>query len=243
MINEFLAMMSKRSHAKQSLFIVELVGLPSALLSVQGLNEMQRDMRFFASTVDVPGTQLLTQEHRYYDLQQKFVYGKVHEDLVITFRLDKDWLVKKLLDKWVDCAYNSNTGNVYYKEDYNGTIQISPFMENGTSPYSVLLEEAFPTSVGAVSMSWESAGQFAQIPITFSFRRTKVTLRSAVFTNTTISPSTQAQQFDAINTSSSSSMIKDNVNNSIYNSLIDDRFSKIINFNTHLKSDIIKTIF
>ena len=183
MINDFLSFLGKRSHAKSTLYQVEILTVPEMVTRSPGAAEFQRDLKFLCSSVDIPGSQLLTIENRVYDLSQKYVYMKAHDELTLTLRIDKDYLCKNFFDAWEDSMYNKETGNVFYKSSYVGQVRISTMREDGTCPYAVVLEDCFPTQIGSVALSWDATGQIAQFVVIMSFTKKKVEARDALFSN------------------------------------------------------------
>jgi hypothetical protein len=181
MLQEFRAVFSKKTVAKSNRFLVEITSVPSLMQSVSGMSEAIRDIRFYAGTVALPGDAILTTENRIYGLSEKYAYGKAHDDLVITFRIDREYDVKKVMDAWIDSVYNRDTGNVFYKESYIGTIQISALTESGSSPYSVILEDAFPIAIGNIDYAWDSTNTYAMLPVTFTFKRRRASANGAAF--------------------------------------------------------------
>ena len=181
MIDDFKATLGKRGFAKPSMFRVEFTNIPGALNNTRGANEIIKDLHFFAETAEFPGTQILTQELRYYDMPAKFAYGKAHDDLNITFRLDRDFQVKKLFDVWVNSIYDRETGNMNYKFHYSGSLQIYQIMENGVSSYAIELEEVFPTQIGQVSLGWDQGGSYSRLPVTLTFKRMRTVANKTIF--------------------------------------------------------------
>lgn len=181
MIDDFKATLGKRGFARPTMFRVEFTNIPGAVINTRGTNEIVRDLHFFAETAEFPGTQILTQELRYYDMPAKFAYGKVHDDLNITFRLDRDFQVKKLFDVWVNSIYDRETGNMNYKLEYSGSLQIYQIMENGVSSYAIELEEVFPTQIGQISLGWDQGGSYSRLPVTFSFKRMRTVANKTIF--------------------------------------------------------------
>lgn len=186
MIDDFKAMLGKRGFAKPTMFRVEFTNTPPILNNTRGTNEIVRDLHFFAEAAEFPGTQILTHDLRYYDMPAKFAYGKVHDDLNITFRLDRDFQVKKLFDVWVNSIYDRETGNLNYKFDYSGSIQIYQIMENGVSSYAIELEEAFPTQIGQISLGWDQGGSYSRLPVTFTFKRMRTVANKTIFQRPTL---------------------------------------------------------
>lgn len=181
MINDFKATLGKRGIAKPTLFRVEFTNIPTILQNTLGVNEILKDLHFFAESAEFPGTQILTQEIRYYDMPSKFAYGKAHDDLNLTFRLDRDFQVKKLFDVWINSIYDRKTGNVYYKQTYIGNLQIYQVMENGFSSYAIELEEVFPVQIGQISLGWDSTGSYSRLPVTLTFKRMRTIANKMIF--------------------------------------------------------------
>ena len=181
MIDDFKATLGKRGFAKPTMFRVEFTKIPDVMNNTRGTNEIVRDLHFFAETAEFPGTQILTQELRYYDMPAKFAYGKAHDELNITFRLDRDFQVKKLFDVWVNSIYDRETGNMNYKVDYSGSLLIYQIMENGVSSYAIELEDVFPTQISQISLGWDQSGSYSRLPVTFTFKRMRTVANKRIF--------------------------------------------------------------
>lgn len=181
MIDEFKASISRRGFSRPTHYIVQITQVPQTVLAARGSNEVLSDIRFHAMSAEIPGTQILTKEVRHYDLPQKMAYGKAHDDLNITFRMDSQYQVRRLFDLWTNSVYNPATGDVRFKNEYTGTIQIIQVDDEGNSSYVVEVQECFPTSIGQISFGWDQQGSFVNQPVTFSFRRLKVLPNRRVF--------------------------------------------------------------
>jgi len=181
MLDDFKATVGKRGFARPTLFRVEFTKIPNSLNNIRGINEILKDLHFYSETAEVPGTQVLTQDLRYYDLISKYAYGKTHDDLNITFRVDRDYQVKKLFDSWINSIYDRETGNVGYKADYTGTVQIYQVMENGYSSYAVEMDEIFPIQLAQISLGWDQAGAVIRLPVTFAFNRMRTIVNKTIF--------------------------------------------------------------
>lgn len=231
MINEFLSILGKRSYAKPTLFQFEVLTVPELVRSTTGLSDFQRDLKFLCTGVEMPGTQLLTQENRIYDMPSKYAYQKAHDELVITMRVDKDYLSRNFFEAWGDSMYNRNTGNPFYKSKYVGEVRISTMREDGSCPYAVVFEECFPTQIGNISYSWDATGQLAIFTVNMAFTRKRQEAREDLFTKAPASPGgNQANNnidmggFDVMN-SDKISTIKDNIYSSV-NNAFDDRIQQ-----------------
>ena len=184
MLDNFKATLGKRGFAKPTMFRVEITRIPNNMLGKAGIGEISKDLHFFAESAEFPGTQILTQEHRYYDMPQKFAYAKAHDELNLTFRLDRDFQVKKFFDSWENTIYNRETGDVAYKNAYTGTIQIFQVMENGDSSYAIELEDVFPTQIAQISLGWDQGGSYSRLPVTMTFKRIRYVANKNIFPRT-----------------------------------------------------------
>ena len=251
MISEFIAMIGKRSIARATHFQVEILTVPELVRSTTGAADFQRDLKFLCVGVDMPGTQLLTQENRVYDLPQKFAYMKAHDEAVLTFRIDKDYMSRYFFEAWEDSCYNRNTGNAFYKSSYVGNIRISTMRDDGTCPYALILEDAFPTQISNISYSWESTGQIAQFTVSFAFTRKKSEVREALFTRseqtgttniTTNNDNIDLGGFDVMGGDTTGNL-KDSVYSSINNAFNDRLTQKLAIGSSQLDPSTLKQMF
>lgn len=245
MISEFIANLGKRSHAKPTLFHLEFIAVPELMLKTTGITDFRKDLKFLVSGIDAPGTQVLTQENRVYDLPQKYAYMKAHDDINLTIRVDKDHYSQKFFQAWIDSIYNSATGNVFYKSSYCGRIQLSPMMEDGTCPYSTIYEDVFPTTVGNLSYAWESTGQIMQFTVGLTFTRKKFEARSALFSRGSQNSSesnvvNQQHDFDVMTSDRGSSTTKNSIYSTINSAYIDGFNQKNTSIITPVDNNVLK---
>lgn len=181
MIDEFKSQLGKRGFSKPTLFYVQFDKLPDLMARMSEVSAVQNDLRFLAEVAEFPGVQIMTTEMRYYDVIQKFAYGKSFDDLNITFRMDRDFQVKRFFDAWVDCIYNRETGDVFYKSMYAGSIRVTQLMENGKSAYTIQLEDVFPMQIQSVQVGWDSNGQYTKLNVVFSYKKYKAVANEQIF--------------------------------------------------------------
>lgn len=181
MIDEILARVGNEGLASPARFIVEFTKVPAGMQAIAGVVSLQDGMRFYAESAEIPGVQIAAQDVRYYDMTSKFAYGKLVDDLNITFRLDSKYGAKRFLDAWVDSIYNKSNGNVAYKSDYVGTVQISQIAANGDVFYSVEFEDVFPLQIQPIQLGWDQKGAYQRVTTVFSYRKWSVKAREAVF--------------------------------------------------------------
>ena len=57
-----------------------------------------------------------------------------------------------------------------YYEDYIGAVQIFQLDENNNRKYGVELVEAFPKTIGAMTLDYSNGNEINKLPVTFSYR-------------------------------------------------------------------------
>ena len=173
-------------------FLKNLLSFLPPIPSVPGVfdtgNPSTREMNVLCSQATLPGKQILTAERRHGMEFQKVAYGYAVDDVSMTFYMMNDYGVKKYFDSWADSIVDQENGEVAYKADYAKTIKIhqlrkpqfgfsanlGPLKANlgigGGSVYTVELEEAFPTTLGAIQLSNDLDG-LVQFTVTLSYTK------------------------------------------------------------------------
>lgn len=212
MINTFKAILGKYGVSKPTLYKVEITKAPDLLLNRSGVSELMKDLSFFAESAEMSGTQILTQELRVYNMPQKFAYQKAHDELNVTFRLDGELNIRRFFDEWVNCIYDPTTGDIHYKADYEGTMQIVQMREDGSVAYGVEYQNVFPITVGQLSYGFDAQGTFNKQQVTFSFRTQKPMVESDLnrFRGQSIQPDTSSRNLRQVNTNSSTVLVNNN---------------------------------
>lgn len=105
--------------------------------------------------------------------RREVVDGAAFDDAVdMTFTASPDMRERVFFEKWQHAAFNQNTWNVNFYNDYIGTVQIyildrSPD-ENRT--YGLQLFECFPKTISAVALSYASTNEAIKIMVSMNFR-------------------------------------------------------------------------
>lgn len=184
---------SKLGAARSNQFLVELPqdfasgGLLSRIASLVTSGTMGGgDLNLLCNSVTMPGRQVLTNDRRIGMEYQKVAYGYAVPDVAMSFYVLNDYGIKKYFDTWYDTTVFDDNQVVPYKtnyirdvrihqlrkpiinKDFNiGPINIDIGIGQGT-PYSVVLKDAFPTSVNAIELNNELDG-LVQLNVEFSY--------------------------------------------------------------------------
>lgn len=184
---------SKLGAARSNQFLVELPqdfasgGLLAQIASLAAAGTMGGgDLNLLCNSVTMPGRQVLTNDRRIGMEYQKVAYGYAVADVAMSFYVLNDYGIKKYFDTWYDTTVFDDNQVVPYKtnyirdvrihqlrkpiinKDFNiGPINIDIGIGQGT-PYSVVLKDAFPTSVNAIELNNELDG-LVQLNVEFSY--------------------------------------------------------------------------
>lgn len=162
------------------------VSLPSLSGNMNG-----RDINVLCKSVDIPGKQMTTLDWNVGVYNEKVVNGFLMDDVTMSFYMLNDYGVKKYFDEWTKLMVDEERGNISYKDQYQKSVKIyqlaKPQLRLGTdigplsidfdllgnSIYSVELEDAFPTTMNAISLSNE-ADQLVEFSVQLSYTKWKV---------------------------------------------------------------------
>lgn len=164
-IQNFLSEIGKRGLARPNRFEVRI----SNVDFLPG--DVSRILPLLCQSAALPGATILTRTQNLfgpiYVRPTSINYG---DTLSMNFLVDKDMLVKNLFDTWIHNVVNMSSFTVNYKDAYARDILISQLDESERATYSVTLVDAFPISMGALSLNQGSNDTFHILPVTFSYR-------------------------------------------------------------------------
>lgn len=138
------------------------------------------DLRFQCEATELPAYNINTVENRQYGVGLPVASAPVaFADITLTFICAGDMWEKKLFDKWINGVVPINNYNPRYKDDYiSSKIEINQYSGVATSDnpatqtsekiYSAILFNAFPTSIGALTLNWADDG-IHRLPVTFKY--------------------------------------------------------------------------
>lgn len=177
--------------------ITELFGFSLPIPSVNDIpgiidkNPTSRELDLLCKTATIPGKQILTRE-RAIGMQPELVaYGYAVPDVSLTFHLLNDYGVMKFFEGWKRSILNEETGEVGYKLNYQRDVKIhqlkrpisnteakkGPFDlilgPNGNTVYTVILENAFPTTIQSVDLT-NDLDAIAEVTVQLSYTNVRI---------------------------------------------------------------------
>ena len=139
--------------------------------------EVQRGLRAFVESVEMPGRNLNTKEFKTYGPKREIVYGHSYSgEVTLSFYTDKFLRQRTFFEMWQRCAFDEGTNNVHFYDEYVGAIriyQLGAFAENADRDrisYGVHLFECFPKSINAISYNQGANDEIQKATVTFAFR-------------------------------------------------------------------------
>ena len=158
---------AENSYAVPNRFEV-IITSPSKVASLRD----QRKVSLRCETINLPGRNLNTiTDAMPYGTTREVVDGVTYaEDITMTFAASCGLEERVFFEKWQELAFNKETWNVGYYDDYVKTIDIYLMDRQDKRRYGVKLYEAFPTTIGAIDLSYSSNNEIIRTPVTFSFR-------------------------------------------------------------------------
>lgn len=174
-IANFSGHINKLGTVQTNKFKVE-IGTPAILRAVNN-NELYQ---YRASSVRIPGANFDMQNVARYGVgpQQKFPTNVIFNDIDVTF-LDTNYNnLWKYFTIWLNGIfdYTGRSGgseasySVQYKINYVTDMSIYVFDNSGDRVNKVTLKDAFPVSLGDVSLSWSENNRLYEFTVRFTFK-------------------------------------------------------------------------
>ena len=131
-----------------------------------------RKVSMRCETVTIPGRNLNTlTDGNPYGPTREIVDGVTYaEDISMTFQASSGLDERVFFENWQELAFNKQTWNVGYYNEYVSTVEIYLMDRQDQRRYGIKLIEAFPKTIGPTELSHASNNEIIKIPVSFSFR-------------------------------------------------------------------------
>jgi hypothetical protein len=175
-IQDFSSEIAKNGITQTNKFLVQFT--PPSILRNQNITQM---LSYRAESTHVPGVTFINQKVNRYGTgpTQNFPTNVQFSEVPISFIDDEKNTVWKYFYSWMNGPVQfasglkqgktSGTYSTEYKSYYATDISIVIYNQIGQNITTVMLKEAFPVSVGDVSLSWSDNNSTFKVPISFSF--------------------------------------------------------------------------
>ena len=132
----------------------------------------QREVSLRCETVLLPGRNLnTTTDGNPYGPTREVVNGVTYaEDITMTFVASAGLEERVFFEEWQELAFNKQTWNIGYYNDYVSTVEIYMLNRQDERRYGIKLLEAFPKTIGGTDLSQATSSEIIRTSVTFSFR-------------------------------------------------------------------------
>ena len=131
-----------------------------------------RRLSMRVESVTLPGRTLTTaSEANVYGPDREIVEGVTYADeIAIDFQASSGLDERVFFENWQKQAFNEQTWNIGYYKDYTGSMEIYILDRQDVRRYGLKLEEVFPKTITATSLSAVEATEIVKTNVSFSFR-------------------------------------------------------------------------
>lgn len=131
-----------------------------------------RNISLRCESVTLPGINLSTaQDTNIYGPTKDVVEGVTYaEEVAMSFQASSDLEERVFFERWQKSAFNPQTWNVGYYDDYTGSVEIYLLDKQDQRRYGVKLWDAFPKSINGSDLSYGSNNENLKITVNMSFR-------------------------------------------------------------------------
>jgi len=91
--------------------------------------------------------------------------------IAASFYLDSHLRERHYFEKWQKMAVSTTTHKANYYNDYIGSMEIYQLDVNNEVTYGIKATEVYPSTIGGIEYSYESANQVATQAVSFEYRQ------------------------------------------------------------------------
>lgn len=184
-ISSFASTIGKRGIARNNRFLVLIP--PVRAVNSYGNSLMNAIVNYIApkfqgnsslgialicSATELPGRTFMTSDKREYPQKIENVpYMEAPGEMTMKFILGRDMFEYYYFQQWANDIINRSTNLLNYYDEYTTSIIVSQLDENDTVIASVELEKCWPSSISPVQMSFSNINQYAELEVTFKYKR------------------------------------------------------------------------
>ena len=120
----------------------------------------------------MPGRTLSsTPDTNIYGPEKEIVTGVTYAgDASMVFQASSGLEERVFFEEWQKKAFNEETWDVGYHQDYTSEVQIYLLDKQDQRRYGIRLHDAWPKTIGEVTLNQAPSSEIIKIPVTFSYR-------------------------------------------------------------------------
>ena len=126
---------------------------PSAALFGVGSGDAKRNLHMLCKSVNLPGVNVATSQVRYTGEVIEVPYDRTFGALTMTFYVDRQMIVRKFFEDWINSIQNTKTRSMgYYDEYVSKTVIITVVDKQDNTTFDFILYDVHPKSIGNLSL-------------------------------------------------------------------------------------------
>lgn len=137
-----------------------------------------RDLEFFLEDVNIPSKDVETVDYSLYRNPIAYATGYKNGDFNMKFRAPTNMFVKRIFDRWIEKIIPREDYKLRYRNEITANFTITQTSERtwdhdkflGLDYYSVVILDAYPTSIGSIEYSNTQEGEYVSFSVDFAFR-------------------------------------------------------------------------
>jgi hypothetical protein len=132
-----------------------------------------RNISLRAESVILPGRTLTTStDSNIYGPDREIVEGVTFADEIsIDFQASSSLRERVFFENWQRQAFNEQTNNIGYYKDYIGSMEVYLLDQQNRRRYGLKMEEVFPKTITANTMTYQAATEILKTNVQFTFRK------------------------------------------------------------------------
>ena len=131
-----------------------------------------RSISLRCESVNLPGRNLATSpDSNIYGPVRDIVEGVTYaEDITCVFQSSSGLDERVFFENWQKQAFNQETWNVGYYNDYKGALEIYLLDKNDQRRYGLKIWEAYPKTIGPIPLGYATNNEIVKTEVAFSWR-------------------------------------------------------------------------
>ena len=131
-----------------------------------------RNISLRCESVNLPGRTLSTStDSNIYGPTRDIVEGVTYaEDITLSFQSSSELDERVFFENWQKQAFNEQTWNISYYNDYIGALEIYLLDKNDQRRYGLKVWEAYPKTISPIALSYAANNEIIKTDIAFSWR-------------------------------------------------------------------------
>lgn len=148
--------------------------IPESILSPLGYNSKSNIYPYLVKSTSIPDSLFNEEVISFPGLQFKMAGERIFGDWLVSFNIDENGEILDAFNDWHNIIYNVNEYKPSNSNQYMMTQHLYLIDGTGTAIKDITLHNAWPKSIGQVSLDYASS-EIATVDVSFSFQHYTIT--------------------------------------------------------------------